>query len=284
MRLLSWNIQYGKGGADGRIDLERTAHVIRSRELPDVIGLQEISRWAPDTDSGADQLEQLRQLFPEYNAFYGPALERSGGTNRGLRQFGNLILSRLSPSQVRHQALSYPADAKACSMPRMLSEVTVNTDLGWVRFATTHLEFFSKRQQQAQAARIRELHLEASEQTRKPPQDRPGTPFTVVPQSASMIICGDFNFLPDSSSYGLLTEPVEAPDFPLVDAWEAWQPDTSHPPTCGLHDAEQWPEGPHCRDFFFVSADLADAIRKLEVDTETDASDHQPIWLELGRP
>ena len=85
MRLLSWNIQYGKGGADGRIDLKRIARVIRSRELPDVMGLQEISRWDPNTDSGVDQLEQLRELFPEYQAFYGAALERSGGVDGKLR-------------------------------------------------------------------------------------------------------------------------------------------------------------------------------------------------------
>ncbi len=284
MRLLSWNIQYGKGGTDGRIDLERIARVIRSRELPDVMGLQEISRWGKDTDSGADQLEQLQALFPEYEAYFGPALERSGGVDGRLRQFGNLILTRLHPVQVRHLALTYPADAKASSMPRMLSEVTVQGEAGWVRFATTHLEIFSKRQQRAQAARIRELHLEACEQFRQPPQDRPGTPFTSVPQSSSLVVCGDFNFAPDSDSYHLLTEPVPAPDPSLVDAWKMWRPEKSHPPTCGLHDLRQWPEGPHCRDFFFITNDLANCIQTLEVDTETAASDHQPVWLELGTP
>ena len=283
MRLLSWNIQYGKGGADGHIDLKRIARVIRSRELPDVMGLQEISRWDPNTDSGADQLEQLCQLFPEYQAFYGAALERSGGVDGKLRQFGNLILSRFTPTQVRHLPLTSPADAKACSMPRMLSEVTVEADLGWMRFATTHLEFFSPHQRKAQARRIRELHLEASAQKRQPPQDRPETPFTQVPQSTSMIVCGDFNFLPDSTSYRLLTEAVKAPDHALVDAWKRWQPEAPHPTTCGLHDVEQWPEGSHCRDFFFITNDRVDAVQKIEVDTETTASDHQPVWLELGK-
>jgi len=282
MRLLSWNIQYGKGGADGRIDLKRIARVIRSRELPDVMGLQEISRWDLNTDSGVDQLEQLRELFPEYQAFYGAALERSGGVDGKLREFGNLILSKLAPSQVRHLALTYPADAKASSMPRMLSEVTVETEVGWVRFATTHLEFFSPRQRAAQATRIQELHLEASAQMRQPPLDRPETAFSLVPQSPSMIVCGDFNFLPESAAYRLLTEAVKAPDHALVDAWQRWQPDTPHPPTCGLHDVKQWPDGPHCRDFFFITNDLVDTVQKIEVNTETAASDHQPVWLELG--
>lgn len=43
----------------------------------------------------------------------------------------------------------------------------------------------------------------------------------------------------------------------------------------------QWPQGPHCRDFIFVSAGLARQVRRIEVDTETLASDHQPIMVEL---
>ena len=104
---------------------------------------------------------RLHAATPCLTAPNGAALERSGGVDGRLRQFGNLILTRLHPVQVRHLALTYPADAKASSMPRMLSEVTVQGEASWVRFATTHLEIFSKRQQRAQAARIRELHLEA---------------------------------------------------------------------------------------------------------------------------
>jgi len=40
--------------------------------------------------------------------------------------------------------------------------------------------------------------------------------------------------------------------------------------------------GPHARDFWFVGADLAPRVKSVEVDTETDASDHQPVWLTLG--
>jgi exonuclease III len=49
-----------------------------------------------------------------------------------------------------------------------------------------------------------------------------------------------------------------------------------------LHDVKQWPDGPHCRDFFFITNDLVDTVQKIEVNTETAASDHQPVWLELG--
>jgi endonuclease/exonuclease/phosphatase family metal-dependent hydrolase len=50
---------------------------------------------------------------------------------------------------------------------------------------------------------------------------------------------------------------------------------------CGLFDREQWDEGPHCRDYFFVTPDLAARTVDLVVDLETDASDHQPLLLVL---
>ena len=37
----------------------------------------------------------------------------------------------------------------------------------------------------------------------------------------------------------------------------------------------------HC-DFIFVSEELKARVRTLEVDQQTQASDHQPLVLELG--
>ena len=67
----------------------------------------------------------------------------------------------------------------------------------------------------------------------------------------------------------------------LKDAWTTAKPNQVHAPTCGIYDHEQWAEGPHCRDFFFVCEELADCIEDIFVDTETRASDHQPIVLTL---
>ena len=40
---------------------------------------------------------------------------------------------------------------------------------------------------------------------------------------------------------------------------------------------------PYCCDFVFVSEDLAPDVRALTVEAETQASDHQPVMLELRR-
>ncbi|MGC1378718.1 MAG: hypothetical protein WA821_20975 [Anaerolineales bacterium] len=44
-----------------------------------------------------------------------------------------------------------------------------------------------------------------------------------------------------------------------------------------------WPDHAYCCDYFFVSEDLGSRVRRLVVNRETAASDHQPILLEIGR-
>ena len=68
---------------------------------------------------------------------------------------------------------------------------------------------------------------------------------------------------------------------PFADAWRQARKSEQHPPTTGVHDRVQWPMGGHCRDYFAVTADVARRITALEVDFATDASDHQPLRLEL---
>jgi endonuclease/exonuclease/phosphatase family metal-dependent hydrolase len=48
-----------------------------------------------------------------------------------------------------------------------------------------------------------------------------------------------------------------------------------------MYDADQWPKGPNCRDFVFITGDLAERLSRVEVDVKTDASDHQPVLVEL---
>ena len=68
----------------------------------------------------------------------------------------------------------------------------------------------------------------------------------------------------------------------LLDAWEIAHPGRPHEPTVGVHDKEQWPDPPFTFDFAFVSADIASRVRDVRVDATTDASDHQPVLVELA--
>lgn len=76
LRVLAYNVRHG-AGMDDRIDLERTATVIR-RLRPDVVTLQEIDVGAART-GGADQATELARLTGLPYAVFGPFMAYDGG-------------------------------------------------------------------------------------------------------------------------------------------------------------------------------------------------------------
>ncbi len=66
------------------------------------------------------------------------------------------------------------------------------------------------------------------------------------------------------------------------DAWALAHPGAAHAPTVGVHDKAQWPGAPFCFDFIFVTEDLAQRVESVSVNALTDASDHQPVLLQLA--
>ena len=235
LTLVSWNIQYGKG-VDGRIDLDRIADTVHKDGLPDVLCLQEVSRNYPSNDEGADQVKELEYLFPDYESFFGSIHDRSGGRAKPRKQFGNLILTQISPVQVLHHLLPSPADPKVRFMNRQIAELVIPANTIDLRVMTTHLEFFSEIQQLAQIQRIREIHEEASYQFHNPGKDMPDTPFELVVRPEQTVICGDFNFIPDSKFYRKLTTSFSDNNMDLVDAWRTQKGGNVHTPTCGIFD------------------------------------------------
>jgi endonuclease/exonuclease/phosphatase family metal-dependent hydrolase len=237
----------------------------------DVLCLQEIARHDPAFDGGADQVAELEALFPGYAAVFGPTLIR------GARQYGNLILSRLPVLQVFNHLLPHPPQAGTKHMQRQAIEVVVETRGGSLRVVTTHLEYYSDAHRAAQIERLRVIQEEVAGNEAQPAKAAP-SPYDPVLRPSALVLCGDFNLAPDDAEYRRLFQP------PLVDAWRRARPGEAHPPTTGLFDRKQWPMGGHCRDYFAVTADVAARIAAIEADLATDASDHQPVRLDLRQP
>ncbi len=279
--LLSWNIQCGRG-VDGRVDLDRIARVIRETGDADLVCLQEVARCMPELDggAGADQPARLAARFPGFEAVYGAALDllRDEGGRRC--QFGNLILCRLPVLQIFRHLLPQPADPGVLHMPRQATELVVAAPSGPLRVITTHLEYHSARQRLAQIERLRELQREVAENAARPPKAGTG-PYAARPRPTRCVLCGDLNSRPEDAAFRRLLAPLGEAVPAFRDAWPLAHGTRPHAPTCGIFDRTQWPEGPHCRDFFLVSGDLADAVAGLRVNGETDASDHQPLLLAL---
>jgi endonuclease/exonuclease/phosphatase family metal-dependent hydrolase len=281
--ILSWNVQNGKG-RDGRISLARIADVVVGMGTPDVICLQEVSRGLPlGVDAGApDQIAELMELFPEYEIVFGVAVDALCTNMQGRWQYGNAVLTRLPLLFVSTHPLPRPGVAGVRHMIRQATEVVLETAAGSLRVVNLHLEFHSKAQRLAQVERLRDLQREVLEEQSLPPKiDRDG-PYQSVARPVDAVFCGDFNMLRDSDEYRRLLTPLAAEARPFHDAWELVHPDIPHDPTCGIYDHNQWPEGPHCRDFFFVAGECVTAVSSMRVNTKTDASDHQPLIIELS--
>lgn len=281
MRILSWNIQWGRG-ADGRVDLARIAAEIRHHD-PDVVCLQEVAIHHPGLPGGAamDQAAVLAGLFLGWEHAYGAASDLPDGLG-GRRRFGNMILSRLPLGQVFRHALPFPPDPAVPAMPRMALEATVMVPLGPLRLITTHLEYYSGRQRLAQVEALRRIHAEGSGQAATPHAATDADPpFTVLPRGAGLVVCGDFNAAPDSEAVARLSMPFDAGIAPLRDAWRLLNGENPHPATAGVEKSPYFPQ-PLCYDFAFVSDDLAPRVRTLTVDGACRASDHQPLLLELS--
>ncbi len=283
MRLLTWNIQWGRG-MDGRVDLARIAGEIRAMGPFDVICLQEVAVNFPGLPGsrGEDEVAELAALLPGYTPIYGTATDLPDGRG-GRRLFGNAIYSRLPVGQVWRHLLPWPSDPVRPSMQRVLLEAVVEAPFGPLRVMTTHLEYYSRLQRLAQIDAIRRLHAEACAHGRAPRlgKGEEGGSFEVLPRPMSALLCGDMNFPAHAEERQRLLAPIgdEVPAF--RDSWVILHGATPHAPTVGVHPVD-FVDRPECYDFWFLTEDLAQRLVAHHVNAETEASDHQPVWVELN--
>lgn len=280
MRLLSWNIQWGRG-LDGRVDLPRIAATIRQIGDFDVICLQEVAVNFPGLagSRGEDQVAELAALFPAYTLIYAPATDLPDGQG-GRKQFGNALLSRLPVGQVWRHLLPWPADPATPSMQRVLLEAVIDNR---VRVLTNHLEYYSAPIRAAQIDALRAHHVEACAQARSPRQGEgeQGGSFEVLPRPAGALLCGDMNFPATAPERNRLLAPWPDATPAWRDSWQVLHGDAPHAPTVGIHPVD-FVDAPACYDFIFLTEDLAPRLTRHGIDRETTASDHQPVWVELA--
>lgn len=282
MEIVCWNIRWGQG-RDRRVDLARIIETVRGMGDADVICLQEVARHFPEFGgTGADQPVALRDLLPGFEAHYGSSIDVAGEGGAPRRQFGNLILTRLPALQVFSHLLPRPPLAGVRHQQRQALEVVLRTRTGLVRVITTHLEYHSAEHRAAQVERLRALHRQACSHPRTDPAAlRVEDNSLLAPAGACpTVLCGDFNMGVSERAYGRLLEPFDEATPALVDAWNVLHPGEEHPPTCGIYEFVHW-SAANCRDFFFVSEDLGERVRALDIDLQTGASDHQPLRLVL---
>jgi endonuclease/exonuclease/phosphatase family metal-dependent hydrolase len=124
---MTYNIHHGRG-LDGRVDLERIAHVIREHNV-DLVALQEVDKGTRRTD-GMDIAARLAALTAMEFVFE-KNIDFQGG------EYGNAILSRhpVLASSNQHFKMLHPGEQRG-----MLS-ATVDFHGHTVTLVSTHLDF-----------------------------------------------------------------------------------------------------------------------------------------------
>jgi len=285
MKLITWNVQWCRG-VDGKVDPARIVRHAKAIADFDVLCLQEIANNYPEPllagSRGENQFAELARLLPGYAPVPGVAVDVPAPAG-ARRHFGNMILSRLPVGQVFRHLLPYPVDPGVNGMPRIAVEAVIDAASGPVRVITTHLEYYGKKKRTAQVEALRTIYAEGSGHARLGGiVDTSGGPFHTRPRPASTIITGDFNLEPDDPLHARMGASFADGTPPLRDAWEVAHPGVTHASTFKIYE-KQAPDEPelHC-DFIFVSADLAPRVRMVRVDQKTQASDHQPVLLDVS--
>ncbi len=285
MKLLTYNIQYGKG-KDGQFDIER---IIGEIDGADVVALQEVERfWA--RSGYTDQVDQITTAMPDHYWVYGPGVDlhadQQSAENKGLRrQFGNLILSRYPIISSRHHLLPKYGSIDPLSIQRSALEATIMCGKHRIRFYSIHLTHLSPQTRLPQINRLLKIHRDAIHEgfpvsgNLKGFSWEDGVSDQTVPADA--IIMGDFNCQPDSDDYlrmagpfsdygGHITSPAG-----FVDAWVQSGHDKLSGTTTDVHGA------PARLDYCFISSSLRHQIKNCWIDEQAQGSDHQPVWVEI---
>lgn len=244
VRLATFNIHHGEG-ADGRLDLDRVAEVVREAE---VVAFQEVDVRFRARSQFADQAEELARRLGGRSAFGGNLVEGEG-------RYGVALVTRLPiVAQRNHRLPHSPGRDKA--EPRGALEVRVALGSREVRFFVTHLAHDSVADRKLQVEHLRTL---------------------VAAEAGPAVVMGDLNLRPESPEYAQLFRVGDDGRPLLVDAWpKAGQGDGA---TIGLGG-----KSPGRIDYILATPDLAPGLADARVDVQTRASDHQPLFATLRLP
>lgn len=227
---MTYNIHHGEG-LDHRIDLPRIAALIKS-EKADIVALQEVDKGVART-SRRDLTAELAKLTG-MTGIFSNNFHFQGG------EYGNAILTRfpvLTRTNLRYQMLY-------TNEQRGVLQVTLDVHGKQIYFMDTHLDF-----RPGDAERLKNVgELKG---------------LVAVHQDLPIIICGDFNCMPNSATHKAMSDILD-------DAW----PLVSKDP--GLTIPADKPK--HRIDYEWISHQTIVPMRAWV--PETEASDHRPVMVE----
>jgi endonuclease/exonuclease/phosphatase family metal-dependent hydrolase len=232
LHVLSYNIHHGEG-TDGKLALPRIAKVIRDTD-PDLVALQEVDQGVKRSGN-VQQAVALAEMTGYHFGFY-KAIDFGGG------EYGQAILSRWPISQVTGIQLPNRDGREQ----RIAIVVDLETELGKIRFAGTHLDHSLSELRQEQASALVEYLTKS-----------------VGEESEQLcILAGDLNDTPESET---------------LRRFQGWK----HVPRVAGQDgvlATYPSEEPKSQiDFVLLRNNDAWELESCKVIDESIASDHRPL-------
>lgn len=287
MRLVSYNIQFGKG-KDDQFDLDRIVAEIGEADL---IALQEVEAAAPRSGDVHQALEIAARL-PEMHWVYGPGIDLDaseivdGKPTHRRRQFGNMVLSRWPILSSINHTLPKIALHGIFHLQRTLVECVIDAPSGPLRFCSVHLDHVSTDTRMAQVDYLMDVMLRGHERGASAggPIADDWFAMPMPPQPMTAIVMGDMNFSPESPEYTRVVGDVSGwhgrtiRAHGLADAWTRAGHDEDAGDTIP-RDGRPPRRIDHC----FVTTDLADAVQDMSIGEDAVGSDHQPIFVTLNR-
>ena len=279
MRVVSYNIQYGKG-LDGRFDLVRACNRVRGA---DIICLQEVDQfWR--RSGNVDQAAEISGLLPTYYQVFGSSFDvdasaaaAHGAVINRRRRHGNMILSR------------WPILSSRCfNLPKRHYDDRFNMQMGFLEtviacepeplrvynYHAGYLESAERLEQVESFAAVFERTVgEGGAWGGKGDIDGLAWDNDAVspPMPAEAVVCGDFNAGPETEEYRLLLETTG-----LVDCWALAAPGQVGESTLRREPgADDRLRGKV--DHILATPALAARLERVAIDHDSDASDHKPI-------
>jgi endonuclease/exonuclease/phosphatase family metal-dependent hydrolase len=237
IRVMTFNIAHGRG-TDGVVNLKRIARVIREAKA-DIVALQEVDRWTQRT-KGLDIITELADLTGMTYAF-GKTVEYDGG------DYGNGVLTRFPILEERSSLYPYDTDGEVRGLMLLILDIRGQETV----FVNTHLDHREK--DADRRAAIEELIAQLRQHSALP-----------------AIMCGDFNDIPSSSTYTMLSEHIH-------DSWER----------IGSGSGFTYPSSSPTKRIDYIFSSKQSAERSIwwkpvsAAVIQTDASDHLPVLVEF---
>ena len=180
VRIMTYNIHHGVG-ADGKLDLQRIADLIRSERI-DIVGLQEIDRGVERSEK-RDVIAELSRLTG-MQFYFAKNITYQGG------DYGNAVLTRFPVLEQTntHFKMLHPGEQRG------VIQMILNVNGTRLAFLNTHIDY--RDDDVERRMNIRELKEIVARLGEK-----------------AVVMCGDFNATPDSRVHTELDQFMD-------DAWE----------------------------------------------------------------